>query len=341
MRVSSRVPAPYKDWPLIDYLASRFSYVSADTWQRRIEDGHVFRNGEVANTASTVRQGDRIACDIPDFDAPDVNFNYSVVHRDPWLLGINKPPNLRVHAQGKWIQANLIYHLRFRHQPRYPRSHLVNRLDANTSGIVLLALDKQTLGRMGHAFRDGEVVKEYMAIVHGVPKPAAGLIELPIGQHSSSLVPVRQSTAHARSLRQAATHYQVVRQWGEAYASLRLTPITGRTHQLRVHMAAIGHPLVGDALYTLSDDQFLAYCQGQFDPKMLLGRQALHCLETRFCHPQTGDPCLVTAPLAEDMLALLARLDTAMIQMDGLPSSLLNRPQPIIECNESTTNPDH
>jgi RluA family pseudouridine synthase len=309
MRVASRVPTEYKDLPILDYLSQRFTYVSREEWQRRIEKGDVYRNDIPCDLGTVVRQADVIACDIPDFTPPDISLDYHIVYEDEWLLGINKPPNLRVHGQGKWTTANLIYHLRNEHIPAYPQAELVNRLDADTSGIVLMALDKETLRQMSRLFQDHQVTKTYLAVVHGVPAPASDLITLPIGPVQGGKVRVRQGVGADAVTRPAQTRYEVARRWEDQFALVRLWPESGRTHQLRIHMAASGHPLVGDALYQLDDEAFLGWHRGEVAHDMLLDRQALHCLENRFTHPRTGANCLISAPLPPDMKELLARLD--------------------------------
>ena len=133
--------------PLLDYLAGRFTYQSRDIWQVRLEAGDVTCNGRSATPQQIVRQGDVIACDLPEPPLPDVNLDYQIVYEDEWLLAVNKPGNLKVHGHGRFIQANLIYQLRHSHTPPYPEATLINRLDKDTSGIVLLARDAGHLAR--------------------------------------------------------------------------------------------------------------------------------------------------------------------------------------------------
>ena len=316
MRVSSVVPAGYQDAWVVEYLASRFTYLPAGTWQALAESGRVWCNDQPCPPATPVRQGDVVACDLPDFTRPGVNFDYTLLYEDAWLLAVNKPANLRVHSRGRWTKANLIYHLRHEHQPPYPAARLVNRLDADSSGVVLVALDGPTLRHLQQQFENGGVMKQYWGVVHGVPAPAGGVIDLPLGPVTGGLVPHRQGVAGApgvTSVKAAVTRYETVQVTG-AYTLLRLEPLSGRTHQLRVHLAAIGHPLLGDALYQMGDADYLAWCEGtrpgQDDP--WLTRQALHCCQTRFQHPQTGAQVTVFAPLPPDLAALWTQL--------GLPS---------------------
>lgn len=311
MRVSSKVPAPFKQTAVADYLAARFTYRTLADWQALVASGHVFCNGAPCLPTTLVRQGDVVACDLPDFTPANVNFAYRLIYEDEWLLGVDKPAGLRVHSRGKFVTANLIYHLRYEHRPPYPEAHLVNRLDAQTSGVVVLARETAVLQAMSALFALGEVEKVYQAVVYGVPSPTVGVIDLPLGQVKGSSGVNRFGVVSGGKT--AVTHYRVSQTFGDAYALLELRPRTGRTHQLRVHLAAIGHPIIGDALYTMDDAAYLAWVErGIHNGQMAqIRRQALHCAATHFTHPVTGQPTTFTAPLPADIAALLDGLGGA------------------------------
>lgn len=313
MIVSSRVPPPHKQTPIVDYLANRFTYIPREVWQARVQAGTVTRNGEPTTLETTVAQADTIACQIPDYTPPEFDASYTIVYEDEWLLGINKPANLRVHGHGKWTTANLMYHLRHKHQPPYPETYLINRLDADTTGVVLVARDLETLRLMGELFLTQQVDKTYVGVVLGLPDPVAGVIDKPIGPVAGAKVKTRHGVENMTKPREAVTEYRVLRPLPPHHALVQLHPLTGRTHQLRVHLASLGHPLVGDALYQMNDEQYLAWCEGQYNPEppLLLNRQALHCAETRFIHPRTGFPCTITAPLPDDLQTLIESLSAS------------------------------
>ena len=304
MRVSSKVTAPFKQTAVSDYLAARFTYRTLAEWQALVAEGRVFCNDALCLPTTLVRQGDVVACELPDFTPPGVNFAYRILYEDAWLLGVDKPAGLRVHSQGKFVTANLIYQLRYVHQPPYPEAHLVNRLDAQTSGVVVLARETAVLRAMSQLFATGEVEKVYLAVVDGAPRPPAGVIDQPIGQTTGPLGVKRFGVMDGGKT--AVTHYQVRHTFGDA-ALVELRPQTGRTHQLRVHLAAIGHPIIGDALYRMDDAAYLDWVErGVHAGQMArLARQALHCAATRFTHPVTGLPTTFTAPLPADIAALL------------------------------------
>lgn len=307
MNVSSKVPASFNGMSISTYLATRFTYLPEAVWCQLVLEGRISCNGVKCDLATTVTKGNSIECDLPDFKAPTVNLHYTVVYEDEWLLGVNKPAGLRVHSRGKFVNANLIYHLRHLHKPAYPEVNLINRLDADTSGLVLLARDKTVHTQLMHQFAKGLVSKSYLAVVSGRPCPANGTIDLPIGPVKDALVP---RFGIDRNLgKTAVTHYETVRELTDQLTLLELTPETGRTHQLRVHMAAIGHPIVGDALYTMNDKDYLDWVRNP-PTQMALRRQALHSHHLKFFHPILETTCTLTAPLAADIAQLIKEVTT-------------------------------
>lgn len=298
MNYSSKVPESSSEMSVTAYLAARFTYLSESAWSELVQEGRISCNGCRCEVATLVRPGDSISCQLPDFTAPVVDFNYTILYEDEWLLAVNKPPGLRVHSSGKFVNANLIYHLRHLHHPPYPEANLVNRIDAGTSGLVLLARDKGVLSQLMRQFAGGLVVKEYLAVVTGRPFPADGTINLPIGPVQAARVP--RFGIDSLEGKAAVTHYRTVRPLTEHFTLLNLKPETGRTHQLRVHLAAIGHPIAGDALYTMNDQDYLDW-RLHPTPSTTLPRQALHSHRLHFSHPIGETPCTLTAPLAPDL----------------------------------------
>jgi 23S rRNA pseudouridine1911/1915/1917 synthase len=299
MNYSSKVPESCREMSVLAYLTTRFTYLTESTWSELVQEGRISCNGSRCEVSATVRPGDSISCNLPDFDAPVVNFDYDILYEDEWLLAVNKPPGLRVHSSGKFVNANLIYHLRHVHQPAYPEANLINRLDTDTSGLVLLARDKMVLSQLMRQFAEGLVVKEYLAVVSGRPCPANGTINLPIGPVPNARVP-RFGIDSAQG-KTAVTHYRTVRHLTDHFTLLELKPETGRTHQLRVHLAALGHPLAGDALYTMNDHDYLDWRLNKSATPTTLPRQALHSHRLHFSHPVGQTLCTLTAPLAPDI----------------------------------------
>ena len=308
--ISSTVPPQFKQWPIVDYLATRFNYLAAEKWQAWVEAGKVQRNNVVCTVETIVTAGDMIICELPEWEQPDANLEYEIIYEDEWILGVNKPSNLRVHSGGRFLKMNLIYQLKYEHQPAYPEAELINRLDADTSGVVLVGKRPEVVRETGKLFLHKQVEKEYVAVVVGVPTAASGEINLPVGKMPNTRVRYGVSEG-AKNRKEAVTAYEIIETFGEGYALVKLRPLTGRTHQIRVHLAAIGHPIVGDKLYrSESEEQFRHWCNHPEEAAdaELIGRHALHCTATAFTHPFTQEPFRVEAPLAADIAGLLTRL---------------------------------
>ncbi|MCA9917542.1 MAG: RluA family pseudouridine synthase [Anaerolineales bacterium] len=309
MIVSSKVTAVFHQKPLLDYLAGRFTYQTREIWQARVEAGEVTCNGRSTTPDQIVRQGDVIACDLPEPPLPDVNLDYELIYEDHWLLAVNKPGNLKVHGHGRFIQANLVYQLRHNHTPPYPEATLINRLDRDTSGVVLLARDADTLRAVQTQFAERTVEKTYLAVVQGIPEWHSHQVDLPIGRLPSAEGVYRYGVTEEG--KPAQTVMELVQAFPPNFALVRLTPKTGRTHQLRVHLAALGHPIVGDRLYTMNDADYLAWCEDKTGDDAPLPRHALHCAQTTIWHPGVERPFTATTPLAPDIRTFLQSLDSS------------------------------
>ena len=302
MIVSSRVPPEYNGFTILNYLAERFTYFSKEQWQKRISEGRVLYDNKLSTIGIIIKTADVISYNMPEFDEPPADLNYTIAYEDDWLLGINKPGNLLVHHQGKSFKSNLIYCLRYIHKPPFENAGIVNRLDRETSGIVIVAKDRESLIAMNKLVAGRKVEKEYLAIVYGTPAQKSGIVDAPIGRVINSKVGYRFGVNGEKG-KAAVTRYETIQSIGEKYSLLRLFPQTGRTHQLRVHMAAIGHGIVGDKLYGMNDEEFINWRGNpdSFKGKMVLNRQALHCSRMSFIHPYYEKECTISAPLPDDM----------------------------------------
>lgn len=306
MIISSKVPHVFRSSTLINYLAQRFTYLSKEQWIERILEGRVSCNKRPADAQTVLGADDIVEYSMPDFEEPPADLNYSIVYEDDWLLGINKPPNLLVHHRGKSFRSNLIYQLRYVHTPAYEQAGVINRLDRETSGVVLIAKDKKTLSLFNNLFVARKVAKVYYALVNGIPDPPSGIIDLPVGKQRYSEKQYR-FCVQGENAKFALTRYETVQKIGEKYALVRLYPETGRTHQIRVHLSAIGHPVIGDKVYCLNDEEYLAWLKDpeKAQKELLFSRHALHCHQVSFMHPFLCREITVLAPLAEDMKAFI------------------------------------
>ncbi len=305
MIISSRVPPAYAKFTVLEYLVSRFTYLTKEEWQIRISEGRIKRDETSLKEDDIIQANETIAYDMPDFVEPPADLHYKIVFEDEWLLGIDKPGNLLVHHKGRSFKSNLIYQLRYVHQPPYPTADIVNRLDRETSGIVVVAKDKETLSALNRLFAKGEVTKEYVAIVEGSLQPASGTIDKPIGKVSGGKISYRFGIDGEKP-KSALTKYETLDQLQE-YSLVRLFPKTGRTHQLRVHMHALGCTILGDKLYGMSDDDYIAWQQNPelFKDRLTFSRCALHCARVAFIHPITKSPCTIEASVPKDMQSFI------------------------------------
>ncbi len=309
------------------FLARRMRWRSRTSIQRLIEDGKidVTRRGErrtVRKPSSVLVGGDSIHVELPrprrdvDFgeEGPPPDPDLTVLYEDRWLLAVDKPPNVAVHPAGRNLYRTVITTLMRRYRrPDDPARDVVpklcHRLDLETSGVLLVAKEDQAHRRVSEMFRERAPEKEYLAIVHGTPGRRRDLIDLPIGPALARRVAIAKGIRHDVG-QPAQTRYEVVETHGR-FSLLRLALLTGRHHQIRVHCAAIGHPLVGDKIYGADDDVFIKYYDGALTPedeaKLLLPRQALHAHRLKIEHPVTGVPLEFIAPLPRDLREFLDR----------------------------------
>ena len=306
------------------FLCRHLHWRSRTSVQRLIRDGFVqvaMARPERAlgqprpESRSGVRlhHGARVVVRIPDAERlgppRDEVPGLVVLHEDDEVLAVDKPPFLPVHPSGRYLTDTLIQRVHARYltdgEPaaRVP-VRLCHRLDRETSGIVLCAKGAAPHRRLMRQFERREVEKEYLAIVVGQPDEDSGTIDLPLG-------PDRHSQVHLRIAvvpdgLPARTRWRVLeRRGGHALVSCR--PVTGRQHQIRVHLEAIGHPIVGDKLYGPDEEIFLRGARNELterDQELLgLPRHALHNHRLVWRSPRSGERIEVTSPLAEDLSA--------------------------------------
>jgi 23S rRNA pseudouridine1911/1915/1917 synthase len=310
--VQSAVPRNRRPGPLLSYLTGRFTYHPEEQWRGIIESGMIRVNGNPCAPSTEVRPGDSVAYAIERFEEPPADLRYTVVYEDQWMIAVDKPGNLLVHRSGKSLRSNLAYLLRQAAPEGAAVPYPVNRLDRETSGIVLAAKGRVRLREFHRLFSQRKVEKTYIALVHGVPPQKAMTVDMPIGKERGSAVSYRHAvdTAHGKA---ACTRIELVESVGGAYSLVRAYPLTGRTHQVRVHLAAVGCPVAGDKLYSMSEREYLAWrAAPRGHPHGLpMDRQALHCARLCFTHPVTGAPVRIEAPVPADMTGAIARLRTA------------------------------
>lgn len=299
------------------YLSSRYPDYSRSVIQKVIDASAVQVNDLPVKASYRVREGDRIRIWLPELSdgaaAPE-DVPLDLLHDDDAFTLVNKPAGMVTHpAKGHWA-GTLVNALQFHFDTLSTvaganRPGIVHRLDRDTTGLLIVAKDDAAHRNLAAQFERRTIHKEYLALVYGAPSRDADYIEKPIGVHPTN----RERMAIRRPEdggKEAVTFYQV-RERFRGYALVRCLPRTGRTHQIRVHLAHLGHPIVADKAYSGRDRLTLAELLGsvptESDPP-LIERQALHAHRLSLNHPLTGLPLEFQAPLPEDMARTLEAL---------------------------------
>lgn len=322
---------PFQSGARLDaFLARMMTWRSRTSIQRLIKDGKValHRAGSKADSvkvATIILPGDEVHVLLPKpkraIEAILHDPNDPIVRpifEDRWLLALDKPPGVPVHPAGQHLHRTVITALhKLYRRPDDPEKDVVpklcHRLDLETSGVLLCAKDDDAHRLVSEQMFARTPEKEYLAIVHGAPKDDHGMIDLPIGPAIGRIIQVQKGVRYDEEGRASRTEYWVERRFAK-FALLRIRLHTGRMHQIRVHCAAIGHPLVGDKIYGDDPTVFLRYYDGVLTEadhaKLLLPRHALHAHKLKLLHPVTEVPLELVAPLAPDMVRLLESLDS-------------------------------
>jgi 23S rRNA pseudouridine1911/1915/1917 synthase len=292
------------------FLVNRERDMSRSRLQRLIELGRIRINDQVVRPSHKIKPGDKITMDVPKPEPLELQgeaIPLEVLFEDDQLLVLNKPSGIVVHpAPGNWT-GTLVNALLHYFQVSggtvssiggKERPGLVHRLDKDTSGVMVIAKTDQAHRHLCAQFKHHSITRVYEAVVWEVPKRGYGLIELPIGRDAKERKKFSSRTTRPK---EAATEYAVDRRFGKAAAHLLLYPKTGRTHQLRVHLASLGHPILGDPTY---GGRKVCSVDGVEVPRVML-----HARRLGFSHPVTGVLCEYERPCPPDMAQFIARLE--------------------------------
>jgi 23S rRNA pseudouridine1911/1915/1917 synthase len=299
------------------YLVLQFPDFSRSVIQKAIESDSVTINEAPTKRSFKVRSGDRVRIWLPEPNRPEPiaeNIPLEILYEDEYLAIVNKPHAMVVHpAKGNWTGTlvNALAH-HFQHLSKINgayRPGIVHRLDRDTSGVILVAKEEQTHRDLGMQFETRKVFKEYIAITAGVLDRDSDYIEKRIGHHPHDRIKMIATDDETRG-KEACTFYEV-RERFRGYTFVRVQPRTGRTHQIRVHLASVGCPVLADKTYS-GRDAFrltdLVPGLPSAEDEVLLPRQALHAQRLRLFHPRTGAVIAVEAPLPPEFVRTLEAL---------------------------------
>ena len=295
----------YADIPserLDAFLARTSESLSRSAAQKLIEEGCVTRNGKPAKKNDKLNIGDAISLTIPEPKEVDIvptEMKLDIVYEDDDLLVINKPKGLVVHPAAGHQDDTLVNGLLYALGDDLSgingelRPGIVHRIDKDTSGLLAVAKNDLAHAFLASQLKDHTMARTYEAIVCGSFREDSGTVDASIGRHPSDR---KKMTVTERNSKRAVTHWEVVTRY-RGYTHIRCRLETGRTHQIRVHMAHIGHPILGDMVY------------GHKKPELGQDSQCLHAGALCFQHPRDGRPVMVFAPLPEYFQEVLQKLE--------------------------------
>jgi 23S rRNA pseudouridine1911/1915/1917 synthase len=293
------------------YLASQVAGWSRARLQRLIEAGDVLVNSKLAKPSYKVSADDEIEVELtpsPESNFTPENIPLEIVFEDDHIIVVNKPAGLIVHpaagVHSGTLANALAYHFQQLSNAGSTRPGIVHRLDKDTSGLLVAAKTESAHENLADQFRARQVFKSYVALVYGVVKQQSGRIEQPIARDPRN----RTRMAIVPGGRGALSVYKIRRSY-EAFTLVDVELKTGRTHQIRVHLAWLKHPVVGDELYSGGRDNNVSDVQLRARIRKL-NRQFLHAEQLGFSHPKTGEQMRFVAPLPVELTQFLGALET-------------------------------
>ena len=291
----------YMDERLDKFLSAVLPDQSRSYLQKMIKDGSVLVNGKAQKASYRMEDQDEVLVDLPELKEPEIeaeNIPLDILYEDDELLMVNKPKGMVVHPSAGHLTGTLVnavmYHCKdcLSGINGVMRPGIVHRIDMDTTGVLVICKNDKAHNHVAAQLKEHSITRKYRAIVHGVIKEEEGTVDASIGRHP---VERKKMAAGVKNGKRAVTHYRVLQRFrNHTYIECQLE--TGRTHQIRVHMASIGHPLLGDTVY------------GPAKNPLHLQGQTLHAQVLGLIHPSTGEYLEVEAPLPEYFEKLLKSL---------------------------------
>lgn len=269
--------------------------------QKIIKEGNVFVNDKIVKANYKVKADDKIQFMIPDCEEPDIpaqNIPLDILYEDKDVLIVNKPKDMVVHPAPGHYEGTLVNAIMYHCKDDLSgingvlRPGIVHRIDKDTTGSLIICKNDDAHNAIAEQLKDHSITRKYRAIVHGRVAQDIGVIDAPIGRHSTDR---KKMAINEKNGKRAVTHYQVLKRF-DKYTYIECQLETGRTHQIRVHMASIGHPLLGDEVYCSAKSPFK------------LNGQTLHAMTIGFIHPTTKQYVEYEAPIPDYFNDLLRKL---------------------------------
>ena len=283
------------------YLSTVNEQLSRSYIQKLLKSGLVLVDGKPVKASYQVDEGDVISLDIPEAVEPEIepeNMDLDILYEDQDVILVNKPKGMVVHPAAGHYSHTLVNGLMHHCKDQLSgingvmRPGIVHRIDMDTTGVIIACKNDMAHNSIAAQLKEHSITRRYQAIVHGVLKDDAGTVEGPIGRHPTDR---KKMSINYNNGKSAVTHYKVLKRFRQ-YTHVECRLETGRTHQIRVHMASIGHPLLGDTVYGSSRNPY--HLEGQ----------ALHAMILGFIHPVTGEYMEFEAPIPEYFSKLLDKL---------------------------------
>ena len=289
-------------FPLLEWISGRFSYHTPEVWTSVIESDRLTVNGSPASPQQLTAEGDVVQYFPATADEPTVTATFDIVHEDDDLLVINKPPNLPCHPGGSFFNNTLWALLK----ETYDDIRIINRLDRETSGLVLVARNKKTAGVLGKMFAERHITKEYLVIVEG-DFPSHLQADGVLSADDDSEVRKKRRFSYEGDGDTSSTSFDLV-DTRNGLSLVKVLPKTGRLHQIRATLKSLGHPVVGDKIYGIDETIFIRFVErGMTDDdhaRLRLSHQALHACRLTFTLPKRGTLSF-SAPMPGSMAGLL------------------------------------
>jgi 23S rRNA pseudouridine1911/1915/1917 synthase len=289
------------------YIAQEVPDLSRSLVQKLLDEGRITIGGQVPRASYKVEVGDEIIVRVPPPEPTAIlaeAIPLAIVYEDGDIVVVDKPAGMVVHPAYGHRSGTLVNAL-LAHCPDLAgvggelRPGIVHRLDKDTSGLVIVAKNDAAHHELQRQFQARLVHKTYLALVEGMPQAAHGVIDAPIGRDPQHRQRMAIATGTSRGGREARTEYRVLERFSQ-HTLIEAEPVTGRTHQIRIHLAFIGHPIVGDRVY------------GFRKQRLPLPRQFLHATRIAFSLPGSGQPIELTSPLPDELAAVLRTLREAV-----------------------------